>query len=521
MDFEENKSQQAASSNDISQNADPLNDDENMSEQSFAELLDASFDYAPPRRGEIRQAVILQIEPNEIIVELGAKKDGIVTAQDLERLDDEFRRSLHVGQEVPVYVLNPRDTDGNLVVSINMGLQQYDWDKARELLEADEVVEVTVTGHNRGGVLVRWNMLEGFIPSSHLVAVSAGLQGNERREALNALVGEKLGVKVIEVDQARRRLIFSQREAQREWRAQQKARLLSELHEGDVVTGTVTGLRDFGAFVNLGGADGLIHVSELAWHRVDHPRDVLKIGQEIQVFVLSLDRNTNRIALSRKRLLPDPWDDALDRYHEGMQVAGTVTNVVDFGAFIALDDGLEGLLHLSEMGDGTLKEPYSYVKKGDRLQLRISRLEPDQRRVGFTQRWGTDQPIIERSDEGEQADEEPVEEAAPEEAEAELEGAAAQVATEAGEAEEEDITASESEESEESEAAEEEDEADDDEEDDEDDDDEDDDDEDEDEDEDDEEEDDDDEDDDEDDDDDDDDEDEDDDEEDDDDEDDD
>ena len=149
MDFEENKSQQAASSNDISQNADPLNDDENMSEQSFAELLDASFDYAPPRRGEIRQAVILQIEPNEIIVELGAKKDGIVTAQDLERLDDEFRRSLHVGQEVPVYVLNPRDTDGNLVVSINMGLQ-YDWDKARTA-EADEVVEVTVTGHNRGG----------------------------------------------------------------------------------------------------------------------------------------------------------------------------------------------------------------------------------------------------------------------------------------------------------------------------------------------------------------------------------
>lgn len=360
------------------------------SDESFAEMLEATFDYAPPRRGEIREATIMQIEDNEIIVDMGAKQDGIVTAQDLERLDPEYRNSLRVGQQVPVYVLNPRDSDGQLVVSINMGLQQYDWNKARELVETEEVVEVTVTGHNRGGVLVRWNMLEGFIPSSHMVTVGAGLQGNERRDTLNQLIGQKLHVKVIEVDQDRRRLIFSEREAQREWRAQQKARLLNELREGDVVKGTVTGLRDFGAFVNLGGADGLIHVSELAWHRVDHPRDVLKVGDEIEVYVLSLDLERNRIALSRKRLLPDPWDDALERYHEGMLVEGTVTNVVDFGAFIALDDGLEGLLHLSEMGDGTLKEPYSYVKKGDRLQLRISRLEPEQRRVGFTQRWGID-----------------------------------------------------------------------------------------------------------------------------------
>jgi small subunit ribosomal protein S1 len=210
------------------------------------------------------------------------------------------------------------------------------------------------------------------------------------RESWDELIGAELRVKVIEVDQARRRLIFSEREAQREWRAQQKARLLAELKEGDVVRGTVTGLRDFGAFVNLGGADGLIHVSELAWHRVDHPRDVLRVGEEIQVYVLSLDRESNRIALSRKRLLDDPWENAAEKYHEGQLVEGVVTNVVDFGAFVALDDGLEGLLHLSEMGDGSLKEPYSYVKKGDRLKLRISHLEPEKRRVGFTQRWGTD-----------------------------------------------------------------------------------------------------------------------------------
>jgi len=368
-------------------NENEANETEQNYANEFQELLESSFAYMPPRRGEIRNATILQIDNREIIVDMGVKQDGIVPAQDIERLDPEVRASLQVGGEVPVYVLNPRDQDDNLIVSINMGLQQYDWVKARELLKSEDVVQVTITGHNRGGILVRWNRLEGFIPSSHLISVNLS---SERRDMWNELLGKQLGVKVIEVDQDRRRLIFSEREAQKEWRAQQKARLLSELKEGDIVKGTVTGLRDFGAFVNLGGADGLIHVSELAWHRVDHPRDVLKVGDEIDVYVLNLDRDSNRIALSRKRLLSDPWEDADKRYHEGQLIEGTVTNVVDFGAFIALDNGLEGLLHLSEMGDGALKEPYSYVKKGDRLSLRISHLEPEKRRVGFTQRWGTE-----------------------------------------------------------------------------------------------------------------------------------
>ena len=358
-------------------------------DEDFEAMLASSFDfsYTPPRRGEIREATILQIDEREIIVDLGAKQDGIVPSQDLERMDDEFRASLSTGGNVPVYVVNPRDQNDNLIVSINMGLQRYDWEKARELLSSQDAVDVKVSGYNKGGALVRWNRLEGFIPSSHLVSTNLTV---DRREAMTQLIGNTLGVKVIEVDQDRRRLIFSEREAQKEWRARQKAKLLAELNVGDVVNGVVTGLRDFGAFVNIGGADGLIHVSELAWHRVDHPRDILHIGEEIEVYVLNLDRETNRIALSRKRLLSDPWDDAQFRYHEGQLVAGYVTNVVDFGAFVALEDGLEGLLHLSEMGDGALKEPYSYLQKGDHLSLRISHLEPEKRRVGFTQRWGTE-----------------------------------------------------------------------------------------------------------------------------------
>jgi len=360
-----------------------------MLDENFEEMLASSFDYSytPPRRGEIREATILQIDEREIIVDLGAKQDGIVPSQDLERMDDSLRDSLQAGENVPVYVVNPRDQNDNLIVSINMGMQRYDWEKARELLKSQDPVNVKVSGYNKGGVLVRWNRLEGFIPSSHLV--SANMTA-DRKEAMNELIGSQLGVKVIEVDQDRRRLIFSEREAQKEWRAKRKATLLAELNESDVVDGVVTGLRDFGAFVNIGGADGLIHVSELAWHRVDHPRDILSVGDEIEVYVLSLDRETNRIALSRKRLLSDPWDDAQLRYHEGQLVDGHVTNVVDFGAFVALNDGLEGLLHLSEMGDGSLKEPHSYVQKGDELSLRISHLEPEKRRVGFTQRWGTE-----------------------------------------------------------------------------------------------------------------------------------
>lgn len=361
---------------------------DSQADNDFEKLLEASLTFTPLERGQIRIGTIQQILHNEIIVDLGVKQDGIVPSQDLDRLDTEYRGELAEGQEVPVYILNPYDADGNVIVSINMGLQKHDWDAAQKLLESQDVVDVKVSGHNRGGVLVRWRRLEGFIPTSHMVTVSPGLMGNDRRDSLQDLMGTSLHVKVIEVEPNRRRLIFSEREAQKEWRAKQKAQLLAELDEGQVISGTVTGLRDFGAFVNLGGADGLIHVSELAWHRVDHPRDVLKIGETIDVYVLNLDRNTNRIALSRKRLLPDPWVSVMERYHEGQRADGVVTNVVDFGAFIALDDGLEGLLHLSEMGNGTLKEPHSYVKKGDRLQLCISHLEPERRRVGFTQRWG-------------------------------------------------------------------------------------------------------------------------------------
>lgn len=363
-----------------------LNDNEESAEvTSFEEFLEDVENYNLPQRGDIRPALILQIGTNEIIVDMGVKRDGVVPKEDLDRLSSEFLDSIHEGDEVPVYVLNPSDRDGNLLVSINLGLQGQDWVRANQLLESGELVEAEVTGFNRGGVLVRFGRLEGFVPASHVIELDPGLPEPDRSEAMEGLIGKSLSLKIIEVNQSRRRLILSQREAQRNWRAQQKQRLLEELSEGDIIQGRVTGIRDFGVFVDLGGADGLVHISELAWHRVPHPRDIVSVGDELEVYVLDLDHEKQRIALSLRRAQRDPWENVEETYAIGQLVKGTVSNVVDFGAFVVLSDGVEGLLHVSEMGDGTLVEPYSYVKRGDEMTVKVARIEADRRRIGFTQ----------------------------------------------------------------------------------------------------------------------------------------
>lgn len=354
--------------------------------QDFGALLDDYFSFDEPQRGDIRDAEVIKVEKSEIVVDMGVKRDGIVPPQDLERMSPDLLKSIQVGDVMPVYVLNPNDSDGNLIVSINLGLQGHDWDRAREMLESGDLVEAPVTGYNKGGLLVQFGRLEGFVPISHCVDIPHGLSGQERREAMEQMIGNSIGLKVIEVNQGRRRLILSQREAQREWRATQKERLLAELNVGDIVPGKVTGIRDFGVFVDIGGADGLIHVSELAWHRVPHPADVVSIGDDVDVYVLELDHDQQRIALSLCRTLPDPWDTVLETYTIGQVVQGKVNNVVDFGAFVVLEDGIEGLLHITEMADGSLTEPHSYVRRGDTVMMHVVRIEPEKKRIGFTQK---------------------------------------------------------------------------------------------------------------------------------------
>jgi small subunit ribosomal protein S1 len=297
----------------------------------------SDYDYVRPKRREIREATVLAIQEDRVLVDLGAKRDGRVPGADLERLDDEIRDSLQVGAQVPVYVLDPADDRDEIIVSIHKGLAQQDWLRAQELVESDECCECTIKTGNRGGVVVTFGRLRGFVPNSHLTSVPRGVRGERLRQAKSDLVGKALTLAVIEADQRSQCLVLSERKARRA----QRQRFLDELTEGDVRTGTVRSLANFGAFVDLGGIDGLIHISELTWKRVRHPSEVLSVGDQVNVYVLRVERERERIGLSRKRLLPDPWLTLTDNLNLGDVILGKVTNVVDFGAFVELDDGKE------------------------------------------------------------------------------------------------------------------------------------------------------------------------------------
>ena len=315
--------------------------------QRLAALLD-SGDYGRvrPRRGEILEATILSIGENDMVVDLGAKRDGIIPPRDLNLVDDEeYLAGLEVGDRIPVVVLRDRGHSSEILVSLNMGLQQRGWLRAQKLFESGEICEAQVTDINRGGVVVSFDRLRGFVPNSHLTSISRGLRGRNLREAKSKLVGQTLSLKVIEVDQRRPRLVLSERAAT----GQKRQQLLQELIEGEVRTGVVRSLVDFGAFVDLGGLDGLIHISELDWTHVDRPSDVLSVGDRVEVYVLDVDRDRERIALSRKRLLPDPWHRVVGELHEGDLVEGTVTSVAPFGIFVDVGEGVEGLVHTSKM----------------------------------------------------------------------------------------------------------------------------------------------------------------------------
>ncbi len=346
------------------------------------ELLD-QHDYKTPQVGDILQGIILSISPQGIIVDLGLKRDGLVPPSDLAKLEPEERDALQVNDELFVYVLNT-DKPDSLVVSINLARLNQDWIRAEKMIESGEMIEVEVIGYNKGGAIVPFGRLRGFVPMSHLSDMSASMGDRRRQQRLAQLRGDTLPLKVIEVDRRRRRLVLSQREAQKEWDSQRRAELLETIEEGQVITGRVSGLRDFGAFVNLGGADGLVHISQLAWHRVDHPREVLKIGQEIEVYVLRVDGESQRISLSRKKILPNPWDTVTERYHENQLVEGTITRLVDYGAFAEVEPGIEGLLHVSQLSRGTVENVGEVVQEGETHLLRVVNIDKKRQRIGLS-----------------------------------------------------------------------------------------------------------------------------------------
>jgi small subunit ribosomal protein S1 len=255
------------------------------------------------------------------------------------------------------------------------------WQQARDLMEQKEMLELSVVGYNRGGLLVEWNDIPGFVPASHLSNLSSSVDGNERHADLQRFVGAKLRLKIIEMDLEHRRLILSERATHID--ENQRNELWDRLCPGDICQGRVTNLCSFGAFVDLGGFEGLVHISELSWGRVEHPSDVLEPGQLVEVYVLNVDRKRERVGLSIKRLQPDPWQSVQDLYQAGQIVEGAVTHIVKFGAFVEVDEGLEGLIHISELTGKNSPNPDDVVQKGDLVTVQILNVDSERRRIGL------------------------------------------------------------------------------------------------------------------------------------------
>ena len=367
-----------------------MNKVEEMPEQESMEALleqeGLGLDF--PQAGELRTGVVASVSESEILVSVGAKSEGVISGREFDQINDEIRSELKVGNEIPVYILSPEDKNGNLVLSYSRALEEMDWDRAEELIKTEDSFDSSIAGYNKGGLIVSIGQLRGFVPASQVSLVRRmNASGDTPDQRWSKMVGEEITVQVIEVDRNRRRLILSERQAINETRETLKDRLLDDLDVGDIRTGRVTSLADFGAFVNIEGADGLVHLSEVSWERVQHPNEVLKIGQEVQVQVISIDRDQKRIGLSIRRLQEDPWIKKVENLREGQLVEGTVTHLTKFGAFARLgEDDLEGLIHISELSEKRIEHPKEAISEGDVLTLRIIKIDRERHRIGLSLR---------------------------------------------------------------------------------------------------------------------------------------
>ncbi len=328
------------------------------------------------QRGGLLFGHVIAVDSLGVIVDLGLKRDGVIPRSDLDRMPPD-EAQLEVGDEVSVMVIDPLDGDGNLVVSLSQARESRDWLKAKRLMDKDEIIEAVPTSFNRGGLIVPFGRLRGFIPASHISELPRGLEDADRADHLLQLVGQKIPLKVLEVDPMRHRLVLSERKAIRQWRSEQKAKVMRELKEGDIRKGTVTSLQEFGAFVDIGGADGLIHISELSWEHVDNPADILAVNQEIETLVIRLDQAVNRIGLSLKRLQPNPWVEASEHIQPGMVLEGKITRQASSGVYVSVEARIEGMVRIShsqsvpEVGMMVQVKVLTFDAENERMNLEL------------------------------------------------------------------------------------------------------------------------------------------------------
>jgi small subunit ribosomal protein S1 len=335
-------------------------------------------------RGELTQGTISEVAHNAIRIQLANGLDAVVPDAEVQKMGKRASE-FTVGEAITVLVMNPRNLP--VTVSISRAEEEQDWQQAETLRTSQSTYETKIAGFNKGGLIVRFNRLRGFVPQSQMNADRRKTSETESLEdRWSKMVNETIVVKVMEVDRGRNRLILSERQASKESREKRKENLISQLTLNEEREGRVVSLEDFGAFVDIGGAEGLVHLTELSWQHVTHPREVLKVGQAVKVRVISIDPSAKRIGLSIKQLESDPWSRVLERYNEGSLIRGTITKLTKFGAFAKLDDlpEIEGLIHISELAEFRVNHPKEVVSEGDTLTLRIVKIDMSNRRLGLS-----------------------------------------------------------------------------------------------------------------------------------------
>lgn len=349
-------------------------------------LLDQYLSFGVPQKGDIRVGEIVANRNGVLLVDIGAKSEGIIPAEEVEELDTAQNKLLAIGKEIRVFVVDPEDEEGNIVLSYLKVAEEEDWKRVGELMKSGDLCECRVTGFNRGGLLVRLFNLRGFMPASQVGKAANGSRNTAPEQQYQPLIGTTLNACVLEADQARGRLILSAQEAEKSARNILRQERMDNLKEGDIYEGEVINVTDFGAFVDIGEIEGLVHLSELSHKHVRRPQDVLSVGDHVKVSILSIDRERQRIALSMKHLEPDPWEQIEELYQVGQLTQVTITQLAKYGAFARIDDDyrFEGLIHISELSDEHVRRPNDVVKKGDQVTARIIRIDVEQKQIGLS-----------------------------------------------------------------------------------------------------------------------------------------
>ena len=395
--------------------------------EDMGQLLESVDAMKPIRRGEVVEGVVMSVEADGLHVNFGHKSEGFVPTREMRTAKSNEDGLPKVGDSIVTVVIRTESGEQPAILSLDRAAGEKGWRLLAKYVDTHENVKGRVLGFNRGGAIVEVEGVHGFVPASQLVSISRDRfrdQGDDRREGRgqepgapgaeagraaesaegadsseqaengapepNTDIGRDLDLKVLEINRSRNRAIFSERQYVEQLRNERKAKLIEELKEGEVRRGQVTGISSFGAFVDMGGADGLVHVSEMSWGQVDRPDQIVSLGQELDVYVLRVDPENKKIALSLKRLRPEPWKTIHEKLAVHDVVDATITKLTNFGAFARVEGSVEGLVHISELTDRVVPHPREVVREGDKVRLKVLRIEPERRRLGLSLKQADD-----------------------------------------------------------------------------------------------------------------------------------